>query len=146
MKWRRRKYLIHKKFQFRMIGTLIVLVVSATIITTLINYFFFLSSVIDFTAEYRRPPTGNELFASSFQPLIIILPIVFVVLAIMVCLISHHIAGPLYRLKMYMKKVQDGDYSARLKFRKSDTIHDVADSFNNMMDSIRQNMGERKKD
>ncbi len=129
-----------------MIGTLIVLVLSATIITTLVNYFFFLSAVVDFTAEYRRAPTGNELFIASFQPLLVILPIVFVVLVIMVCLISHHIAGPLYRLKMYMKKVEDGDYSAQLKFRKSDAIHDVADSFNNMIDSIRQNQGERKKD
>lgn len=145
-KWKRRRYLIHKKFQFRMIGTLIVLVLSATVITTLVNYFFFLSAVVDFTAEYRRAPTGNELFAASFRPLIVILPVVFVVLAIMVCLISHHIAGPIYRLKMYMKKVQDGDYSARLTFRKSDAIHDVADSFNDMVDSIRQNLREGKKD
>jgi len=145
-KWRRRQYLIHKKFQFRMIGTLVILVLSATIVTTLINYFFFVSSVVDYTAEYRRAPTGNELFAASFRPLLVILPIVFVVLAIMVLLVSHHIAGPLYRLKMYMKKVEDGDYSVRLKFRKSDAIHDVADSFNKMMDSIRKNQGEGKKD
>jgi signal transduction histidine kinase len=86
------------------------------------------------------------LFAASFRPLLVILPIVFVVLAIMVLLISHHIAGPLYRLKMYMKKVQDGDYSTRLKFRKSDAINDVADSFNNMLDSIQKDLQKGKND
>jgi methyl-accepting chemotaxis protein len=129
-----------------MIGTLIVLVLSATVITTLVNYFFFLSSVVDYTAEHRIAPTGLELFAASFRPLLVILPIVFVVLAIMVLLISHHIAGPLYRLKMYMKKVQDGDYSTRLKFRKSDAINDVADSFNNMLDSIQKDLQKGKND
>lgn len=122
-----------------MIGALLVLVLAATIVTTLVNHFFFLSSIVNFTGEYGRTPNGQELLIASIRPLMIILPVVFVILAITCLFISHRIAGPLHRLKMYMEKVENGDDSVRLKFRKNDAIHDVAESFNRMVDGIRKN-------
>jgi len=145
MKLQRRQYLIHKRFQFRMMGALLLLVLAATIITTVVNHFFFLSSIVNFTAEYGRAPTGQELLIASIKPLVIILPVVFIVLAITCLFISHRIAGPLHRLKMYMEKVENGDHSVRLKFRKSDAIHDVADSFNRMLDGITKNIDKKRK-
>lgn len=145
MKLQRRQYLIHRKFQFRMIGALLLLVLAATVITTLVNHFFFLSSIVNFSSEYGRAPTGQELLVASLKPLVIILPVVFIILAITVCFISHRIAGPLHRLKMYMEKVENGDHSVRLKFRKHDAIHDVADSFNRMVDGIKKNIEKRRK-
>ncbi|MCK4941329.1 HAMP domain-containing protein, partial [candidate division WOR-3 bacterium] len=68
-----------------------------------------------------------------------------VILAIIVIFISHRIAGPLYRLKMFMEKVENGDYSVKLNFRSNDAIHDVADSFNRMVQGIRQNFEKHAK-
>ncbi len=127
-----------------MIGALLLLVLAATIVTTLVNHFFFLSSVVDMTNEYGRTPSGQELLIASVRPLAIILPIVFVILAVTVLFISHRIAGPLHRLKMYMEKVENGDHSVRLKFRKNDAIHDVAESFNRMVEGIRKNFEKKK--
>jgi len=137
MKLQRRRYISHKRFQFRMMGMLLLLVLLATLVTTLVNHYFLLSSIVDFTMEHGRGPTGMDLFVASLRPLIIILPVVFVLLAIIVIFISHRIAGPLYRLKMYMEKVENGDYSVKLKFRKNDSIHDVAESFNRMVEGIK---------
>jgi HAMP domain-containing protein len=95
--------------------------------------------------EYGRGPTGMELFVASLRPLIIILPVVFVFLGIIVIFISHRIAGPLYRLKMFMEKVENGDYSVELKFRKNDSIHDVADSFNRMVEGIKEKFSKEQK-
>jgi HAMP domain-containing protein len=145
MKLQRRQYLIHKRFQFRMMGALLLLVLAATVVTTLVNHFFFLSSIVNFTGEYGRTPNGQELLIASVKPLLIILPIVFIILAVTCLFISHRIAGPLHRLKMYMEKVENGDHSVRLKFRKSDAIHDVAESFNRMVDGIRKNTDDKKK-
>ena len=138
MKLQRRRYISHKKFQFRMMGMLLLLVLLATLVTTLVNHYFLLSSIVDFTMEHGRGPTGMDLFVASLRPLVIILPVVFVLLAIIVIFISHRIAGPLYRLKMYMEKVENGDYSVKLKFRKNDSIHDVAESFNRMVEGIKE--------
>jgi len=145
MKLQRRRYITHKKFQFRMIGMLLLLVLLATLVTTMVNHYFLLSSIIDFTMEHGRGPTGMDLFIASLRPLVIILPVVFVLLAIIVIFISHRIAGPLYRLKMYMEKVENGDYSVKLKFRKNDSIHDVADSFNRMVDGIKDKFTKQDK-
>jgi signal transduction histidine kinase len=122
-----------------------ILVLIATLVTTVINHYFLLSSMVDFTMEYGRGPTGMELLVASVRPLAIILPVVFVVLAIMVVFISHRIAGPLYRLKQYMEKIENGDYSVTLKFRQNDAIHDVADSFNRMVAGIKHKFDKKDK-
>jgi methyl-accepting chemotaxis protein len=145
MKLQRRQYISHKKFQFRLVGTLMILVLIATLVTTVINHYFLLSSMVDFTMDYGRGPTGMELLVASVRPLTIILPVVFVVLAVMVVFISHRIAGPLYRLKQYMEKIENGDYSVTLKFRQNDAIHDVADSFNRMVAGIRHKFDKKDK-
>ena len=122
-----------------------ILVLIATLVTTVINHYFLLSSMVDFTMDYGRGPTGMELLVASVRPLTIILPVVFVVLAVMVVFISHRIAGPLYRLKQYMEKIENGDYSVTLKFRQNDAIHDVADSFNRMVAGIRHKFDKKDK-
>ena len=145
MKLQRRNYIVHKKFQFRMLGLLLILVLAATLITTLINHYFFLSSIVNFIEQHGRPPTGSELIIASTKPLFIILPVAFIIIGIFCVFISHRIAGPLYRLKMFMEKVQNGDYTVHLRFRGGDAIHDVADSFNQMVEGIRQNLEQKKK-
>ncbi|HEC79132.1 MAG TPA: HAMP domain-containing protein [candidate division WOR-3 bacterium] len=140
MKFRRKKYIIHKKYQFRLLGVLLGIVLAATLITTFVTHYFLLSSIVDFTAKYGHPPTGKELIYASFKPLIITVPIILFILCGVVIFISHKIAGPLYRLKMYMKKVGEGDFSVKLKFRNYDAIHDIADTFNEMVEKLRKMM------
>jgi methyl-accepting chemotaxis protein len=126
-----------------MLGALLLLVLFATLVTTLVNHYFFLSSIVDYTMEHGSVPTGRELLIASVRPLIIIIPVVFIILAAIIIYISHKIAGPLYRLKQYMEKVENGDFSAELKFRKHDSIHDIADSFNRMVEGIKARLNRK---
>lgn len=138
MKFRRKQYITHKKYQFRMLGVLLSVVLVGTLVMTFVTHYLLLSSIVDFTSVHGRPPTGKELIVTSFKPLIIIIPAIFLILAAIVIFISHKIAGPLYRLKMYMDKVSKGDLSVKLKFRDHDEIHDVAESFNDMVESLKK--------
>ena len=138
MKFRRRRYITNKTFQFRMLGRLLVLVFLATVISIVATHFFILSSIISVAQETGRAPTGTELIAATIRPLFIVVPIVLVIVAIIVIFISHRVAGPLIRLKQFMGKVGEGDLSVELKFRKYDEIHDVADSFNKMVEGLRK--------
>jgi HAMP domain-containing protein len=128
-----------------MLGALLLLVLLATLATTLVNHYFLLSSIVNYSMKYGRAPTGNDLLVASVRPLVIILPAVFVILAAIIIFISHRIAGPLFRLKQYMEKVENGDFSAELKFRKHDAIHDVAESFNRMVASIKRRINNSAK-
>jgi len=91
---------------------------------------------ISLAAEEGLAPSGKEMIYASIKPLITVVPIIFIILALIVIYISHRIAGPLNRLKQAMQKVGQGDFSSKLKFRKYDEIHDVADTFNAMVDEL----------
>ena len=128
-----------------MTGVLLLLVLSSTVITALVNHYFFLASIVHFTEESGRPPVGSELLVASVRPLFVIIPVVFLLLAVLCLLVSHRIAGPLHRLKACMERVQNGDLGVYLKFRKGDLIHDVADRFNEMVKGIRENLESKKR-
>lgn len=50
---------------------------------------------------------------------------------------SHRTAGPLYHFKRVFNDVKQGNKNARVKLRPTDDFRDVADAFNEMMDSLK---------
>ena len=51
--------------------------------------------------------------------------------------VSHRISGPLYRFKQIFDEIHSGNGAARIRLRPTDQFHDVAVSFNNMMDKLK---------
>ncbi len=121
-----------------MLALLLLVVYLATFTSVFATHYFLLSSIVDFMEEEGRAPGGEELIMVPIKTLAIVVPIIFVVMTIIVIFISHRIAGPLQRLKQYMQKVGGGDLSVRLRFRTYDEIHDVACSFNEMVEGLKK--------
>ncbi|MEW6686029.1 MAG: HAMP domain-containing protein [Candidatus Edwardsbacteria bacterium] len=138
MQFRRKNYLTKKRYQFRMLGLIAAIVFFATAVSILATHYFMWQSIVKIVFETGKYPPVWELMRATNRPLYIVIPIVFVFLAILVIFISHRIAGPIYRLKQSMEKVGEGDFSVRLKFRKTDEIQDVADSFNKMVERLEE--------
>jgi nitrate/nitrite-specific signal transduction histidine kinase len=120
-----------------MLALLLIIVYIATFVTVFTTHYALLSSMVDFIETHGRSPTGVELMITPVRALAVIIPIVFVVMTLATILISHRIAGPLERLKHYMKRVGQGDFPRKLRFRTHDEIHDVADVFNQMVDDLK---------
>lgn len=57
---------------------------------------------------------------------------------------GHRIAGPIFKLDQSLKEVAKGNYGLRIQFRKKDFFQDMADSFNDMTQSLEQQF--QKKD
>lgn len=54
-------------------------------------------------------------------------------------LVSHRIAGPLYHLEKSMELVaESGDLTQRVRLRQADELQHVADSFNEMLESLQR--------
>jgi methyl-accepting chemotaxis protein len=51
--------------------------------------------------------------------------------------ISHRIAGPVYRLKQSMRRMAEGDVSFLIHLREQDELQDLKDEFNDMISSVR---------
>lgn len=52
--------------------------------------------------------------------------------------VSHRTAGPLYHFKRVFNDIKAGKRDARIRLRPGDDFRDVADSFNQMMDSLKK--------
>ncbi len=62
------------------------------------------------------------------------------IVGMMALIMSHRIAGPIYRLKMELKEIGKGDLSRTIKFRDKDEFKDVAVAVNTMLGEIRQKL------
>ena len=62
----------------------------------------------------------------------IVIYVIFVVL--ISAIVSHKMAGPVYRFEQTCKAIAKGDFSQRVHLRKGDQLTDLQDKFNKMMD------------
>jgi methyl-accepting chemotaxis protein len=64
------------------------------------------------------------------------LSVVLVLLVLHSFVVSHRIAGPLYRLKGILKSIGDGDFNTRVSFRKNDYLAHSTGDLNAMVQSL----------
>ena len=80
------------------------------------------------TAEYLLP-----LLQQTF---LIELCVVSLATIFMTVLVSHKIAGPLYRLKVMLAGLGEGDVSTRMHLRQGDQLQKVAESYNEAINKL----------
>ena len=78
--------------------------------------------------------------ASFFYKIAIYLLFVVIISAIL----SHKMAGPVYRFEQTCKAIAKGDYSQRVHLRKGDQMMELQDEFNKMMDHIEADIKKQK--
>ena len=78
--------------------------------------------------------------ASFFYKIAIYLLFVVIISAIL----SHKMAGPVYRFEQTCKAIAKGDYSQRVHLRKGDQLMELQDEFNKMMDRIEADINKNK--
>jgi methyl-accepting chemotaxis protein len=148
MKVPRKKYILDKQYQFGLIALLLLIVFVAVFISVVTTHYFLITSVVDRVEKTGFAPSGAELITSSLKPIVFIVPIVFIILVLVfiyLIFVSHRTAGPLYHLRRAMERVGKGDLSVHIQFRNNDEIHDVAESFNKMVEGLRARFGEKTK-
>lgn len=138
MKYRRRNYFINKSFQTEFILKFCGLVAVGCVIFGIILYLFsshtlttsFENSrlVVKSTADYILP---GLLFGGVVVGLI-----TAAAASIIVLLMTHRVAGPMYRFERYAQKVGNGELLPDLKIRKKDQFQNLVNTFNNMAQGL----------
>ena len=72
------------------------------------------------------------IVSSFFYKIAIYILLVVIISAI----VSHKMAGPVYRFEQTCKAIADGDFSQRVHLRKGDQLTDLQKEFNHMMDVV----------
>ncbi len=131
--FKRRTIFIKKKLQFRYM-TLIIFSVLSGLMIMAFELTFTLNDVFDQHPVLLQPL--YEQFPALAYGFIykIIIYIVFVVL--ISAILSHKMAGPVYRFEQTCKAIAKGDFSQRVHLRKGDQLMELQDEFNKMMDRL----------
>lgn len=144
--FRRRNYFIKKELQ---IGFFYRFAILAVLEAVLITGLFMHISSGTITTGY-----SNSILTMKHTPGFFFVPFLFIVLIVCVgigiaamivfILVSHRIAGPLYRLEKTLDEIGKGDLTKRISLRKTDQLMELKEALNVLMESFDQRLGRVK--
>ena len=107
---KRKNYLVNKKLQ---LGIFLKWSILPVILVSLFLYYF------------------------SWNRYVLIIGIVALILfSWRMLILSHRLAGPIYRLEKDLADIAKGNFSIRIKFRKKDELRSIADGINKILDEM----------
>lgn len=131
---KRKSVLVENKLQLKYV-LLVFLVIVLTALTIGISNVYIIKSV-----NHLYPGSSDlQTIISKLNQMMIGQVIVLIVLGVSISmLISHKVAGPIYRFRKSMVIVSQGNYSYRINLRKHDDMQDLAQLFNQVVTKLEQ--------
>ena len=150
---KRKRYLIDRKIQFFFLRFIILYLLLISVIfgyvLVRVNTYFteYIVSTITTAPTLSKQPMDPRLVEDLKDVLLardrefllfIMLAIIVVgfVVAYLTIRFSHRVAGPVFRLRRAMGQLNEGDYSVRVKLRRSDQLSGFAEDFNHLAEKL----------
>ncbi len=139
--FKRRTIFIKKQLQIRYMMLIIFSVLCGLAIMTL-ELTATLNDLFDAYPVLVQPIYDEfiPIVASFFYKIVIYLLFVVLISAIL----SHKMAGPVFRFEETCKAIAKGDFSQRVHLRKGDNFMELQDEFNKMMDRVEAEINKNK--
>jgi methyl-accepting chemotaxis protein len=135
--FRRRQYLIDKKYQLRFVLGGVVYIAAITVCLTL-PFMPLISSMNALLVDVPSDVANMVQRQQNWVIVTFVLCAVWLMAAwvIFAILRSHKIAGPVYNIVNFMKRVAGGDLKARVVLRTGDDLQAIAKGLNEMLESL----------
>jgi methyl-accepting chemotaxis protein len=135
---RRRQKIVDKPFQYRLIA-LLASIWAANSAFTVAIFYFYQEHLLTFYDLFPRDGVRPAIPLHALFPLSIVTAFLFglAVVVIVGIYLTHHIAGPLYRIKVSLKRLATGDFNFQIKFRNRDFLQDFPGYFNQTLSSLK---------
>jgi len=141
-----RTYYIQRNYQSRVVLQFCMLALTGTALFCAVFYYFMDGRIGtrygQALSRIRHVAVGLTGYFWLAETLAVVFLVVGVV--ILMVLMSHRIAGPLWRVEQSAKAIADGDLTVSVKFRKDDEMQQLADQMNGMVDGLRSRVYEIK--
>lgn len=132
-RFQRSRYIVKLGLQMRYMGVVLLALLLVSMVVGWTVWFTIWKQICD-------PALTNEqlidIFARGNEILLWKMLVAIVFICFVSIFVSHKIAGPVYRFEESAKTIASGDFSLRIRLRKSDELHDLADAFNRMSESL----------
>lgn len=137
-KFKRKQYLVAKKFQLKYVGLILLLMFLTACMCSYIVYYTSMLLMGEKLADVY--PQGRLVHIVKIVNFRILLSLIFVtpLVALIGIFASHRIAGPIYRMEKFMSGVASGNLTSRITLRSKDELITLADGVNNIVDSLRE--------
>lgn len=139
IKERRKKRLIDKKTQFKLISIIIAYIITYFLILALLVFLPLIYSLIMETSLVKRYQIANAFVTLHTY----LWPALFIVL-ILVCFHSirftHRIVGPVYKLKDLLRHLRKDDLSIKMTLRKHDFFRELEEEVNSTIGHLKENI------
>ena len=134
--YKRSVFLVNPSFQIKfslLIGSLIFL-------SSLLYPLLFLDFFKELATTYPEFGSVLEMAQGQFLLFLIFIQFLFsIIVLILFVFFTHKIAGPLYKLKMHLQHIREGEEIRPLTFRDGDYFHDVAEEVSEFLESVALN-------
>ena len=130
---KRKIYLINPQFQLRFSSYIAFIIIGVSIVYPII-----ILQMMDYFIQQQGGMTP-EIFNKRQSLLLVIVgwQIGYIITMFIICIFfSHKVAGPLYKLNLYLRKIANNERVDRVKFRKGDYFPELADSFNDAVKTL----------
>lgn len=144
-KIRRKRYVIAARFQIRYILYILLFLYVGAVIAGYTVYYSTWTTLGEKLAGVYPRGRLIYIFRQSNLTLLIRLIMVSPLFVVIGVILSHRIAGPIYRIGKYVESLMAGDYSHGLTLRKKDEFKVLARKMTHLCVKLREDDLERKK-
>jgi methyl-accepting chemotaxis protein len=144
MKNRRKRYIIDKRLQYRLLiynGIYLLTIILAVGAGLFLPLVLELSNLNLSVAQQGEVASKILYLHSRLGPVLLI---VFLILSVHSVVVSHRIAGPLYRFRATFKQVAQGDLSSVTRIRKGDFLLNEQAKIEEMIEALRSRLHQIK--
>ena len=144
-KFRRTHFLVDKKFQFRFLGSVILLTILIMLLSATITYYILYAQMQKFLTTIPVDilfSISCVISLTSLTVLLILLPLVIVLGIFM----SHKIIGPIMRMEKLLEEVGDGNFNINIRLRRGDELISLANAMNRMVDKLKNRQIKHEKE
>ncbi len=148
MKFKRRQYFIDRKFQTGFILKFCVVLLFGAILSIGVTL---LTTQATLTSSFEGSKLVIEKTSLAILPSVILTNfittlIVGVIVVLVTLLVSHKIAGPMFRFEKDLEEIGRGDLQKRIQTRNGDQFANVARNLNEMVGSLNLKLSEVKQE
>ena len=134
---RRKRYFIKAGLQLRYLRLVLLAIILPVFLFSACLYYLIIYLMaqqlgIPESIFYNITPVVNKINII----LLIGLPVISLLILFWGLIISHRIAGPLYRLERELERIAQGDFSLRIRLRRRDELISIAQGINKVLDRI----------
>lgn len=137
-KYRRLNYFVLPKLQLKFAGWLLVIVFGISVFTALTIYYSIWMLLGEKLAAVYPQGRLVQILNSANLTLFLRMLIITPVLVAVAIYLSHRIAGPIFNINRSLGEVARGNFSLRIRLRKTDELQDVASNINKVLDVLEE--------